>query len=81
MARVEKPKGEMSRLMGSSFITDRSTRPVAATSPGPMIGRSTVANRRAGPAFRVRAASCSQAGTDCTATTVMPMARDPKRTT
>ena len=77
---VKKPSGETNRLIGSSFITDRSTRPVPASRPGPIIGRSTAKNRRSRPAPRMRAESCSLSGTLRTATSVTPMASEPKRT-
>ena len=77
VARVGKPAGASSRVIGSSFMAS-STSPAAAASPGAISGRSIVASPRRRPWPRVRAASSRRRGTPEAATCAGPRARAPK---
>ena len=57
VVKVEKPIGARRRLMGSSFMVDKTTRPTAANKPGFMTGMSMVLKRLRLSAPRVAAAS------------------------
>jgi hypothetical protein len=57
VVKVGNPMGAKRRLIGSSFIVDKTTRPAAANKPGFITGTSTVRKRLRRSAPRVAAAS------------------------
>ena len=61
--RVEKPRGEIRRVMGSSFIVERITSPAAAPKPGAMMGKSIRRSRETRLAPKIFPASCNRLGT------------------
>ena len=81
VANVENPNGEIRRVMGSSFIVDKITKPAAAPKPGAIKGSSILKSLEVLCAPNVLPASLKRCGTAATATRTIPIARDPKRTT
>ena len=77
--KVGKPIGATIRLIGNSFIVDKTTNPAAANRPGLITGRSTLRNLLHLTATNVAEASWRPSGTVRTATNAVPIAKDPNR--
>ena len=81
VANVENPNGEISSVMGNSFIVDKITSPAAAPNPGAMSGRLIRIKRERRVTPSVCPASSRFRGMAATDSKTTPIAKDPNRTT